>query len=43
VLAFENGHIVEDGTVTTLLASDIRFAAMWQLQAGGFLPDAVTS
>lgn len=43
VLVFENGRIVEDGTVTTLLASNTRFAGMWQLQAGGFLPDAVTS
>ena len=41
VLVFEQGRIVEDGTVTALLASDTRFAAMCRLQAGGFLPDPV--
>jgi ATP-binding cassette subfamily B protein len=42
VLVFEHGRIVEDGTVTALLAADdSRFAAMWRMQAGGFLPDEV--
>lgn len=43
VLVFDNGSIVEDGTVTRLLASDTRFAARWRLQAGGFMPDEVVS
>ena len=41
VLVFEDGRIVEDGTVTALLEADTRFAAMWRSQAGGFLPDEV--
>ncbi len=41
VLVFEDGRIVEDVTVTALLASDTRFAAMRRSQAGGFLPDEV--
>jgi ATP-binding cassette subfamily B protein len=41
VLVFENGCIVEDGTLTALLASNTRFAAMWRLQADGFLPNTI--
>lgn len=41
VLVFEDGRIVEDGTVTALLEANTRFAAMWRSQAGGFLPDEV--
>ena len=41
VLVFQEGRIVEDGALSTLLAAGNQFAAMWRLQAGGFLPDTV--
>ena len=41
VLVFQEGRIVEDGALSTLLAAGNQFAAMRRLQAGGFLPDPV--
>jgi ATP-binding cassette subfamily B protein len=41
VLVFKDGRIVEDGALSTLLAAENQFSAMWRLQAGGFLPDLV--
>ena len=41
VLVFQEGRIVEDGALSKLLAAGNQFAAMWRLQAGGFLPDPV--
>jgi ATP-binding cassette subfamily B protein len=39
ILVFHHGSIVEDGTHTALLAAGGRYAAMWRMQAGGFLPE----
>ncbi len=38
ILVFDNGKIVEDGTHSELLRRDGRYALMWKMQAGGFLP-----
>ena len=42
VLVFRAGKIVEDGTVNELIARQGEFSKTWRLQAGGFLPEAVT-
>jgi ATP-binding cassette subfamily B protein len=42
VLVFSAGKIVEDGTVNELIARQGQFSKMSRLQAGGFLPEAVT-
>ncbi|MBN9343624.1 MAG: hypothetical protein BGO76_08075 [Caedibacter sp. 38-128] len=39
ILVFKEGHIVEDGTHKTLLAQDGHYATLWNMQAGGFLPN----
>lgn len=39
VLVFDQGQIIEDGTHTELLAKNGHYAKMWQMQAGGFLPE----
>jgi len=39
ILVFENGKIVEEGTHLELLNKKGHYAHMWQMQAGGFLPD----
>lgn len=39
ILVFENGHIVESGTQTELLAKNGHFAKLWKMQTDGFLPD----
>jgi ATP-binding cassette subfamily B protein len=39
ILVFDQGRIVEEGTHMELLARNSHYAHMWQLQAGGFLPD----
>jgi ATP-binding cassette subfamily B protein len=38
ILVFDQGHIIEDGTHASLLALQGRYAKMWEMQAGGFLP-----
>jgi ATP-binding cassette subfamily B protein len=40
ILVFKDGHIAEDGTHATLLAAGGHYAKLWNMQAGGFLPDA---
>jgi len=40
ILVFDQGTIIEDGTHQALLKSNGHYAKMWQMQAGGFLPDA---
>lgn len=40
ILVFKEGKIIEDGTHDELLAADGHYAHMWNMQAGGFLPDA---
>lgn len=39
ILVFNNGSIIEDGTHESLLAGDGHYARLWDMQAGGFLPD----
>lgn len=39
ILVFDNGQIIEDGTHAMLVANGGHYAKMWQMQAGGFLPE----
>lgn len=39
ILVFDNGQIIEDGTHEQLVAKGGHYAKMWQMQAGGFLPE----
>lgn len=39
IMVFKDGKIVEDGPHQELLLSDGHYARMWEMQAGGFLPD----
>lgn len=39
ILVFTGGHIVEDGTHDELMASGGHYAKLWDMQAGGFLPE----
>ncbi|MDD9901728.1 MAG: ABC transporter ATP-binding protein [Alphaproteobacteria bacterium] len=43
ILVMEEGRVIEDGTFNDLLAAKGTFARLWDMQAGGFLPDAITS
>ena len=40
ILVFDQGKIVEEGTHATLLNKGGLYSRMWQMQVGGFLPDA---
>jgi ATP-binding cassette, subfamily B, bacterial len=39
ILLFDRGRIVEDGSHAELLSLQGRYAHLWQMQSGGFLPD----
>ena len=39
ILVFDQGQIIEDGSHEELLAKDCRYAKLWKMQAGGFLPE----
>lgn len=39
ILVFKDGKIVEDGTHEELIQAQEHYAQMWDMQAGGFLPD----
>ncbi len=39
ILVFDHGKIVEEGAHNTLIAKGGLYARMWQMQAGGFLPE----
>lgn len=39
IIVFHNGEIVEDGGHAELLEKSGHYAAMWSMQAGGFLPE----
>jgi ATP-binding cassette, subfamily B, bacterial len=39
ILVFDQGKIIEDGTHHDLIEGNGHYARMWQMQAGGFLPN----
>jgi ATP-binding cassette subfamily B protein len=39
ILVFKEGQIIEEGSPDELLALGGHYATMWEMQAGGFLPD----
>jgi ABC-type multidrug transport system ATPase subunit len=39
ILVFDRGRIIEDGTHTNLLSLGGAYYRLWQMQAGGFLPE----
>ena len=39
IIVFHEGKIVEDGSHSALIEMNGHYAAMWSMQAGGFLPD----
>ena len=39
ILVFNEGKVIEDGSHLELLQSNGHYAKMWNMQAGGFLPD----
>lgn len=39
ILVFHEGEIIEEGTHHELLAAQGHYANLWEMQAGGFLPD----
>jgi ATP-binding cassette subfamily B protein len=39
IIVFDKGRIIEDGTHNKLLSNKGHYARMWQMQAGGFLPE----
>lgn len=39
IIVMKDGHIVEDGTLSELIAAKGHFSYLWNLQAGGFLPE----
>lgn len=39
ILVFKDGKVIEDGSPDELLAMEGHYAKMWNMQAGGFLPE----
>lgn len=39
ILVFDQGKVVEEGSHSDLMAQGGHYARMWQMQAGGFLPE----
>lgn len=42
ILVFDQGKIVEEGSHSQLIVRQGHYSHLWQMQAGGFLPDAPT-
>jgi ATP-binding cassette subfamily B protein len=40
ILVFDQGEIIEDGSHQQLLSLDGHYAHLWNMQAGGFLPES---
>lgn len=40
ILVFDQGKIVEEGTHSSLMSKEGLYARMWNMQVGGFLPEA---
>lgn len=43
ILVFDKGEIIEDGAHEALISKGGHYARMWQMQAGGFLPETEES
>ncbi len=41
ILVFDQGRVIEEGSHEQLLAANGFYAKMWEMQAGGFLPDHI--
>lgn len=41
IIVMDKGHVMQDGGFDHLLETDGIFSRLWQLQAGGFLPEAL--
>lgn len=39
ILVFKDGKIIEEGSHDELIAQEGHYASLWQMQAGGFLPE----
>ena len=39
LIVLDQGRVVEEGTHAQLLAANGHYAALWQHQSGGFLPE----
>jgi ATP-binding cassette subfamily B protein len=39
IIVFDNGKIIEDGNHQMLLNNNSHYAKLWNMQAGGFLPE----
>ena len=39
ILVFDEGKVIEDGSHTDLLRRNGHYAHLWNMQAGGFLPE----
>lgn len=42
ILVFDQGKIVEEGSHSEQMTKKGHYTRMWQMQAGGFLPDRPT-
>jgi ATP-binding cassette subfamily B protein len=42
ILVFDEGKVIEDGNHKALLQIDGHYARLWNMQAGGFLPEQQT-
>jgi ATP-binding cassette subfamily B protein len=41
ILVFDQGKVVEEGSHRDLLGLNRQYARLWEMQAGGFLPDSI--
>lgn len=41
ILVFKEGQVIEDGTHEALIAAKGHYALLWNMQAGGFLPESL--
>ncbi len=41
ILVFDQGKVVEDGSHADLLQHGGHYARLWNMQAGGFLPETI--
>lgn len=41
IIVMKDGRVIEDGNLQSLIAANGHFAYLWNLQAGGFLPEKI--